>query len=104
MDRAAAVVASVAAEGPVPNSGSRSGWGRAGHRRAVLVGAVVAVVILGGGVAAWAEVGNGSAGYRMATVTRADIGTTLDVVGDVEPGQRRRGRPFRWPVRSPPSP
>ena len=73
------------AEGPVPKSGSRSGWGRAGHRRAVLVGAVVAVVILGGGVAAWAEVGNGSAGYRMATVTRADIGTTLDVVGDVEP-------------------
>ena len=69
----------------MPKSGSRSGWGRAGHRRAVLVGAVVGVVILGGGVAAWAEVGNGSAGYRMATVTRADIGTTLDVVGDVEP-------------------
>ena len=81
MDPAVAAVA----EGPVPKSGSRSGWGRAGHRRAVLVGAVVAVVILGGGVAAWAEVGNGSAGYRMATVTRADIGTTLDVVGDVEP-------------------
>ena len=69
----------------MPKSGSRSGWGRAGHRRAVLVGAVVAVVVLGGGVAAWAEVGNGSAGYRMATVTRADIGTTLDVVGNVEP-------------------
>ena len=74
-----------AAEGPVPKSGSGSGWGRAGHRRAVLVGAVVAVVILGGGVAAWAEVGNSSAGYRMATVTRASIGTTLDVVGDIEP-------------------
>ena len=36
-------------------------------------------------MAAWAEVGNGSAGYRTAAVTRADIGTTLDVVGDVEP-------------------
>jgi trimeric autotransporter adhesin len=76
-----AVVASVAGAVPVPNSG----WGRAGHRRAVLIGGVVAVVVLGGGVAAWAEVGSGAAGYRMATVTRADIGTTLDVVGNVEP-------------------
>ena len=69
----------------MPKSGSRSGWGRAGHRRAVLVGGVVAVVVLGGGVAAWAEVGSSAAGYRMATVTRADIGTTLSVVGNVEP-------------------
>ena len=69
----------------MPKSGSRSGWGRAGHRRAVLVGGVVAVVVLGGGVAAWAEVGSSVAGYRMATVTRADIGTTLSVVGNVEP-------------------
>lgn len=69
---------------PVPKS-SRSGWGRSGHRRAVLIGAVVLVVILGGGVAAWAEVGTSSAGYRMATVTRADIGTTMTVVGNVEP-------------------
>jgi multidrug efflux pump subunit AcrA (membrane-fusion protein) len=69
----------------VPKSGSRSGWGRAGHRRAVLVGGLVAVVVLGGGVAAWAEVGSSAAGYRMATVTRADIGTTLSVVGNVEP-------------------
>jgi multidrug efflux pump subunit AcrA (membrane-fusion protein) len=69
----------------VPKSGARSGWGRAGHRRAVLIGVVVAAVVLGGGVAAWAEVGNGGAGYRMATVTRADIGTTLGVVGNVEP-------------------
>ena len=36
-------------------------------------------------MAAWAEVGNGGAGYREATVTRADIGTTLTVVGNVEP-------------------
>ena len=69
----------------VPDSVSRSGWGRAGHRRAVLIGAVVAVVVLGGGVAAWAEVGGSDAGYRMATVTRTDIGTTLDVVGTVDP-------------------
>ena len=69
----------------MPKQGSRSGWGRAGHRRAVLISAIVAVVVLGGGVAAWAEVGNGGAGYRMVTVTRADIGTTLDVVGNVEP-------------------
>ena len=34
---------------------------------------------------AWAAVGSGAAGYRMATVTRADIGTMLDVVGGVEP-------------------
>ncbi len=78
-------MASVVAGVPVPNSGARSGWGRAGHRRAVLIGAVVAVVVLGGGAAAWAEVGNSSAGYRMTTVTRADIGTTLNVVGNVEP-------------------
>jgi multidrug efflux pump subunit AcrA (membrane-fusion protein) len=70
---------------PVPDSGSRSGWGRAGHRRAVLIGGIVAVVVLGGSVAAWAEVGSSDAGYRMATVTRADIGTTLDVVGTVDP-------------------
>ena len=68
----------------VPNS-SRSGWGRSGHRRAVLISAVVLVVLLGGGVAAWAEVNGGGASYRMASVTRADIGTTLTVVGNVEP-------------------
>jgi multidrug efflux pump subunit AcrA (membrane-fusion protein) len=77
--------ASAAAAVPVPKSGPRSGWGRAGHRRAVLIGGIVAVVVLGGGVAAWATVDNGAAGYRMASVTRADIGTTLDVVGNVEP-------------------
>ncbi len=64
---------------------SSAGWGRAGHRRAVLIGAVVLVVVLGGGVAAWAEVGNGSAGYREATVTKADIGTSMTVVGNVDP-------------------
>ena len=68
----------------VPKSG-RAGWGRAGHRRAVLVGGLVALLVLGGGVAAWAEVSGGSTGYRMASVTRADIGTTLTVVGNVEP-------------------
>ncbi len=36
-------------------------------------------------MAAWAEVSGGTAGYRMATVTRANIGTTLTVVGNVEP-------------------
>ena len=54
----------------VPKSG-RAGWGRAGHRRAVLVGGLVALLVLGGGVAAWAEVSGGSTGYRMASVTRA---------------------------------
>ena len=68
----------------VPKSG-RAGWGRAGHRRAVLVGGLVALLVLGGGVAAWAEVSGGSTGYRTASVTRADIGTTLTVVGNVEP-------------------
>ena len=62
-----------------------AGWGRAGHRRAVLIGGLVLVVVLGGGVAAWAEVGNGSAGYREATVTKADIGTSMTVVGNVDP-------------------
>ncbi len=62
-----------------------AGWGRAGHRRAVLIGAVAVAVIVGGGVTAWAEVSAGSTGYRMATVTRATIGTTLPVVGNVEP-------------------
>ncbi len=64
---------------------SSAGWGRTGHRRAVLISAVVLVVVLGGGVAAWAEVGNGSAGYRQGTVTRADIATSMTVVGNVDP-------------------
>jgi trimeric autotransporter adhesin len=68
----------------VPKS-SGSGWGRAGHRRAVLIGAIVLAIILGGGVAAWAEVAGGNTQYRMGTVTRANIGTTLTVVGDVAP-------------------
>jgi multidrug efflux pump subunit AcrA (membrane-fusion protein) len=64
---------------------SSAGWGRTGHRRAVLIGAVVLVVVLGGGAAAWAEVGNGSAGYRLGTVTRADVATSMTVVGNVDP-------------------
>lgn len=80
-----AAVASVGLPAAVVPSSRGSGWGRAGHRRAVLIGAVVLIVILGGGVAAWAEVGSGSGGYRMATVTRADIGTTMTVVGNVVP-------------------
>jgi multidrug efflux pump subunit AcrA (membrane-fusion protein) len=68
----------------VPRTRS-SGWGRAGHRRAVLISAVVLIVILGGGVAAWAEVSSSSAGYRMTSVTRANIATSLTVVGTVDP-------------------
>ncbi len=60
-------------------------WGRAAHQRAVVVGIVAFVVIVGGGVAAWAAVSSGSSGYRTADVTRADIATTLTVVGNVEP-------------------
>jgi HlyD family secretion protein len=41
--------------------------------------------VIGGGVAAWAEVSGSSAGYRMVTVTRADIADTLTVVGSVTP-------------------
>jgi len=62
-----------------------AGWGRAGHRRIVLAGLVVLVILLGGGAAAWATVGGGDTGYRLATVTRADIGQDLTVVGTVEP-------------------
>ncbi len=68
----------------VPRTRS-SGWGRAGHRRAVLISAVVLIVVLGGGVAAWAEVNGSSSGYRMTSVTRASIGTSLTVVGTVDP-------------------
>ena len=68
----------------VPST-SRSGWGRAGHRRAVLIGALAFAIVIGGSVAAWAEVSGSSAGYRMATVTRADIADTLTVVGSVTP-------------------
>jgi multidrug efflux pump subunit AcrA (membrane-fusion protein) len=81
---AAVLVADSPAAAAVPES-SRSGWGRSGHRRAVLISAVVLVVILAGGVAAWAEVNGSSVDYRMASVTKADIGTTLTVVGNVEP-------------------
>ncbi len=68
----------------MPKTG-HAGWGRSGHRRAVFVGGLVALLVLGGGAAAWAEVSSGSTGYRMASVTRADLGTTLTVVGNVEP-------------------
>ena len=64
---------------------SGAGWGRAGHRRAVLAGGLVLCLVVGGSVAAWAEVSGGSTGYRMATVTREDVGTTLTVVGSVAP-------------------
>ena len=82
-----AVAAASAAALPavaVPSS-SRSGWGRSGHRRALLAGAVVLIVVLGGGAAAWAAAGSANSGYRVATVTRADIGQSLTVVGTVEP-------------------
>lgn len=85
MVRAAA--ASSAVEGPavaVPSS-SHSGWGRSGHRRAVLIGGLVFAVIIGGGVAAFAEVSGSTTGYRMADVTRADIATAITVVGSVAP-------------------
>ncbi len=68
----------------VPST-SRSGWGRAGHRRAVLIGALAFALVIGGGVAAWAEVSGSSPGYRMVVVTRADIADTLTVVGSVAP-------------------
>jgi HlyD family secretion protein len=64
---------------------SKSYWGRAAHRRAVVVGALIFAIIAGGGVAAWAATSGGPTGYRMGTVTRADIGTDLTVVGNVEP-------------------
>jgi HlyD family secretion protein len=64
---------------------SSSGWGRSGHWRAVIIGSLATLLIVGGGIATWAEVSGGSTGYRMATVTRANIGTTLTVVGTVEP-------------------
>lgn len=64
---------------------SRSGWGRSGHRRAVLIGALAFAIVIAGGATAWAEVTGGSAGYRMTDVTRADIATSLTVVGSVAP-------------------
>lgn len=68
----------------MPNT-AHAGWGRAGHRRAVLIGALAFALVIGGGVAAWAEVSGGSTGYRMVRVTRADIADTLTVVGSVAP-------------------
>jgi HlyD family secretion protein len=50
-----------------------------------VAGALALVIVLGGGAAAWAASSNGSSGYRMASVTRADIGQTMTVVGTVEP-------------------
>ncbi len=68
----------------VPST-ARSGWGRAGHRRAVLIGALAFAIVIGGGVTAWAEAQAAPPGYRMVTVTRADIADTLTVVGSVAP-------------------
>ena len=43
------------------------------------------IVVLGGGAAAWAAASSGNSGYRMATVTRADIGQSMTIVGTVQP-------------------
>ncbi len=51
----------------------------------MIVGAIVLIVVLGGGAAAWAAASSGNSGYRMATVTRADIGQSMTIVGTVEP-------------------
>jgi HlyD family secretion protein len=51
----------------------------------VIVGAIVLIVVLGGGAAAWAAASSGNSGYRLATVTRADIGQSMTIVGTVEP-------------------
>jgi multidrug efflux pump subunit AcrA (membrane-fusion protein) len=67
----------------VPDAGA--GWSRSGHRRAVLAGGLILCLVVGGSIATWAQVSGGSTDYRMATVTRADIGTTLTVVGSVAP-------------------
>ncbi len=64
---------------------SKAYWGGASHRRAVVVGVVVFAVIAGGGVTAWEAVSGGSTGYQTASVTRADIETTMGLVGNVEP-------------------
>ena len=64
---------------------ARPSWAAAGHRRVALIGLVALVVVLGGGAAAWAAAASGNAGYRTATVTRADIGQSMTVVGTVEP-------------------
>ena len=66
-------------------SSPHSGWGRSGHRRAVLIGGLVFAIVIGGGVAAFAEVSGSTTGYRTADVTRADIATALTVVGSVAP-------------------
>ena len=107
----------------------RGGGGGASRRRQCLVlpapvgavpgtgapsssGAIVLIVVLGGGAAAWAAASSGNSGYRMATVTRADIGQSMTVVGTVEPvndasASFQVGRPGRhgqrdaWASRSP---
>jgi multidrug efflux pump subunit AcrA (membrane-fusion protein) len=68
----------------VPSS-TRSGWGRSGHRRALVAGGLVLVIVLGGGAAAWAASSGGNSGYRTAPVTRTNIGQSMTVVGTVEP-------------------
>jgi len=45
----------------------------------------VLIVVLGGGAAAWAAASSGNSGYRMAAVTRADIGQSMTIVGTVQP-------------------
>jgi multidrug efflux pump subunit AcrA (membrane-fusion protein) len=68
----------------VPSSPG-SGWGRSGHRRALVAGGLVLVIVLGGGAAAWAASNGGNSGYRTASVTRTNIGQSMTVVGTVEP-------------------
>ncbi len=46
---------------------------------------MIVAVLVAGGATAWAVSGSGDSGYRTATVTRATIDETQDVVGTVEP-------------------
>jgi trimeric autotransporter adhesin len=65
----------------VPRASSLTRWG---HRRAVLVGVIVAALLCLGG-AAWASTNGGASGFRTATVAPESIAESLTVVGTVEP-------------------
>jgi multidrug efflux pump subunit AcrA (membrane-fusion protein) len=61
------------------------GWRQVRRRPVVLGSTIVVVLILIGGVTAWAASGSGDSGYRMGKVVRASVGSSMTVVGTIEP-------------------
>ncbi|HEY2213856.1 MAG TPA: biotin/lipoyl-binding protein, partial [Acidimicrobiales bacterium] len=58
---------------------------RRSRRRVVIGSSVLVAALIIGGASAWAAESSGNSGYRMASVVKASVGTTLPLIGTIEP-------------------